>query len=119
MKKSLIWIGVGIIFLLAVLALRPVPVSRENSMPLEGTVDTAYLIDTKDLIIRISGDGRTFYINRASERDMDIPALVKEITGNRVMLHYARHWTPLDPFGRHKHVTEMRFGQKLLFTELD
>ena len=117
MKKN-IFLAVGGLFLvLAIFSFRPI--SKENSQTLKGIVRTVKLSSTNDLEITLTGDKRTFYINRATEKNLDIKQLSETLPTKTVTLLYADQWTVLDPLGSYRHVTELTVDKNLVFTELD
>lgn len=118
MKNAIIFLGAASLVVFVVLALRPVSLSKENSLELTGSVDTTYLNPTThDLVIRIVGEGRIFYVNRATDRNLDIPELIRELSSQQVTLWYSKQWTPMDPTGSIRHITQLVIGEKLVFTE--
>lgn len=55
-----------------------------------------------DINIRIDDEVR-YYINRSLELGLTEAGLKNKILGEEIIIHYADHWTPLDPndLGRH------------------
>jgi hypothetical protein len=119
MKKIILITISGLILVLFILSFRPISISRDNSASIIGVIDTVYLDTTKDLVLKISGDQRTFYINRATDEDLDIPLLVSTLPSKTATIFYADQWTVLDPFGSTRHITQLMADQNLIFTELE
>ena len=119
MKKIIKFTVIGVFLALVFLSFRPISISKDNSVPLIGVIDTAYLTTTKDLVLKISGDNRTYYINRATDKNLDIQQLIKNLPTKTANILYADHWTLLDPFGSLRHITQLTVDQDLVFTELN
>ena len=119
MKKIILIVVSGLILVLFILSFRPISISRDNSVSLIGVIDTVYLDTTKDLVLKISGDHRTFYINRATDKDLDIPLLVRTLPSKTATIFYSDQWTLLDPFSETRHITQITADQNLIYTELE
>ena len=70
-----------------------------------------------DVFIKLKDHSRNYYINRGTERGLDINHAKDVALHRRVHIYYARHWTPLDPFGMNKHVTKLVLGSEVLYDE--
>lgn len=119
MKKIILSTACGIFLVLVIVSFRPISISKENSQTLKGVIRTVNLSTTKDLEITLTGDKRTFYINRATDKNLDIQKLVDNLPSKTVTLLYADQWTILDPLGSYRHITEMTVDKDLIFTELN
>ncbi len=118
MKKIFRYIAITVLAVLIVLCFRPVAASKSDSVLLQGQVSSVSFNETNhDLNIRIAGDDRFFYINRAQEHGLDIQKVIDRIKDRRITLLYADHWTPLDPFSSTRHITEIAINDSLVFSE--
>ena len=104
---------------LLLLSLRPISISTNNCQHLMAVVKSVHLTTSNDVEITIMGDNRTFYINRAPDKKLDIPWLISHLPTQSVSLLYAQQWTILDPLSRYRHLCAMSVGNDVLFSELD
>jgi hypothetical protein len=107
-------------FLFFILALRPiVNPTLEKSELVTGTLIGIKAIDTPggDVHLKLAEDDRRFYINRGVENGISPATWKKDLTGQTISLYYARHWTPLDPFGSIKHITRVVANEEVLYSE--
>ena len=116
-KWLLILLGVLLVF--SYFTLRPVPiVSEEKALVTSGIVRDVFSAGTQDIVFELQDDHRLFYINRGSDRGLDIEALQELLIGNKVILKYPKYWTPIDWKGEVRHVSKLEFGNQILFNEL-
>lgn len=92
-----------IVFL--VLALRPVNTDEANREIITGTVEQIYDISSGDIIFKLQDKPTEYYINRGKQQGLFTDELRADLLNIEVKIEYADHWTPLDPRGRHKHIT--------------
>lgn len=91
------------------------PVSSKVALRVIKTVEDVTLEGGKDdIVIRLIDDDHIFYINRAANR-INIDTLRDKILGKEIELYYAKHWTPLDPLGKHKAVLQLKMGNKIVY----
>src|SRR5690554_4016286 len=109
MKKKPIVLTLGIVLLLVLAGMSLIPIS--NPTPLEDseiTTGKVELIVEKggmfDIQIHINNDDRIYYVNRGAENGLDPNEMNNELAGSEIEIHYADHWTPLDLFGKTKHI---------------
>lgn len=116
-KWLLILLGVLLVF--SYFTLRPVPiVSEEKALVTSGIVRDVFSAGTQDIVFELQDDHRLFYINRGSDRGLDIEQLQELLIGNKVILKYPKYWTPIDWKGEVRHVSKLEFGNQILFNEL-
>ena len=110
----------GLIFVaLVVLALRPVPISNEKDcLWLTGTVGEVYEAGFKDVVFKLQGLDKKFYINRGLERGLDLEKLRADLTNQEIDIIYPKYWTPLDPGNSIRHVSKIKHDGKTVFTEI-
>lgn len=107
------------ILLLSILILRPVPIVEESdALVVSGTVSGIFEGGEKDIVIRIKGDTRFFYINRGLENGLDIPDLKAQLMYKNVTIKYPEYWTPLDWNSKTRHVSKLESDGIVLFNEL-
>lgn len=116
-KWLLILLGVLLVF--SYFILRPVPiVSEEKALVTSGVVRDVFSAGTQDIVFELQDDHRLFYINRGSDRGLDIEQLQELLIGNKIILKYPKYWTPIDWKGEVRHVSKLEFGNQILFNEL-
>src|SRR5687767_4884199 len=105
MKKILFYTLLALVAVILALSLRITSTSKDDAIFIKGIVDsTFYMPENHDLMIWLRGDKRTFYINRALEKGIDVKIFPKELEGKIIMIAYADQWTALDPFESFRHV---------------
>ena len=105
---------------LGVLVLRPVPIPEEKEcLSLNGTVSQIYAGGANDLVIKLKGVDREFYVNRGLERGLDLKMLQAELTNKQIVIKYPKYWTPLNPDNSVRHISKIEFDGRIIFTELD
>lgn len=122
--KRSIFKGIAILFsvsfiTLIVLILRPITTLYiDDCIEVTGTVNYIKAYDkSKDIHIRI-GDGGRYYINQGLERGLTEIDLISTIMSKEVTIHYADHWTPLDPKRIGRHVARVTYGEEVLYDEI-
>ena len=117
-SRTLILIGF-FLFITAILILRPVPIVVEDkALVIKGVVLTVHEGGDKDVVIRLIGDSRIYYINRGLQYGLELDKLKKQLIGRKVVMKYPKYWTPLDWNDRIKHISKLEASGKVLFNEL-
>jgi hypothetical protein len=114
MKTFLIILGV--FFVLLVPTFTPVDTSKDNSVTVTGIVSEVSEGGYKDAVFDLVGYRERFYINRALVCRFDMDEL-KTLKGHKVTLMYAKHWSLLSPFYPGRHITQLRIGARVLYSE--
>lgn len=118
MKKQILPIVVIGTFLFLAFSLRPVDKSKNNSITIEGKVELIEENEGKgDIHIVLANNQVYYYINRGKQKGLNAYLLHETLQGKKVTLSFANHFTPLDPFNTHKHVTELIWKEKVLYSE--
>ena len=116
-KYWVILIGV-VVFLLGILILRPVPIPDEKDcLIVRGTVIEITEVGVKDVVFRLAGQDRTFYVNRGLERGLELEKLRAELMDKEITIKYSKYWTPLG--NSSKHISKIEFSERTIFTEID
>jgi hypothetical protein len=110
---------IAVAFLLAgVLILRPVPIPDEKDcLIVNGKVIEINEAGTKDVVFRLAGQDRTFYMNRGLERGLELRKLRAELVDKEITIKYPKYWTPLG--NSSKHISKIKSSGRTIFTELD
>ena len=104
--------------LLAVLALtfRPVPnPSPGNTLKTNGTIEELSISSDDDLIIKLRGDDRLYYIDEGLKDGRSLSTLRGELSGKSVEIYYVKYWTPLDPLSKLKHISKVDVNETTLY----
>lgn len=111
----------GIIFVgFAILAFRPVPMPEEKDcLSVKGTVSDIYEGGVKDVVFKLRGNNKIYYINRGLERGFNLKELKTELTDQEIIIKYPDYWTPLDPKSSSIHISKIEHEGRTLFSELD
>lgn len=114
MRKILIAF-ITILLFLGSLALRPI--NHQRTLTITGVVKS---VKTKggegDIQLRLYQDKHIYHMNRAMDKGIDIHDLSEQILNQTIELHYAKHWTPLDPRGKIRPVSVIRCNGKEVFS---
>lgn len=114
-------IMIGLLFLaLAVIIFRPVPIPEEKDcLIVKGTVIDLYEAGTKDVVFKLHGEDRIFYVNRGLERGLDLEVLKSELINKEITIKYPKYWTPLDPGNSIRHTSKIESAGQTIFSEID
>lgn len=114
------WIVVAAVFFAGVLILRPVPIpdDEKDCLRVSGTVRAIYEAGVKDVVFKLKGVDRAFYINRGLERGLDVKKLKADLMNKEVVMLYPKYWTPLDPFNSVRHISKLEWNGQTVFTEV-
>jgi len=108
-----------LIFILAVLIFRPVPIVSENKAISEsGIVKEIYSNKGNDVIFVMENTERRFYINRGLENGLELNNLKAKLIGNAIVVKYPKYWTPLDWNNSVRHISKVEFNDEIVFNEL-
>ena len=118
--KAKHWIVlIGVLFLLlGILILRPVPIPDEKDcLIVKGTVIEINEDGVKDVVFRLEGQERTFYVNRGLERGLELEKLRTELIDQEITIKYPNYWTPLG--NSSKHISKIESSGRTIFAEID
>jgi hypothetical protein len=106
------------VLLIVILALvfRPVPhPSPENTIRANGTIEEVSMAGNDDLIIKLRGDDRLYFIEEGLKHGRSLSSIQVELSGKAVEIYYVKYWTPLDPMSRLKHISKVDINQTTLY----
>lgn len=120
LKKILSLFSLFIILAFALLALRPLPqASLENCAKHTGIVaDVTKGGGEADITIHLKDDKNNYYINRGTESGLSIPTLKEQLVNKNAELLTIKHWTPVDPTSRTKHIAKITVDSTVLYSEI-
>lgn len=118
-KYILVLLGISLFILLA-MVFRPIlPATIKHSIAVNGEV---VWIEERggpaDITLKIKDDKHTYYINRGAENGVNAKQFHNLLKGQNITIHYADHWTPLDPNGVMRHITRVTFDNQILYNEI-
>ncbi len=118
-KYSLVYFVLLFCLVFVILALRPITtLHMSHCISTSGIVQSIIAHEgSKDINIRIDDEGR-YYINRGLELGLTEAGLKNKILGEEIIIHYADHWTPLDPSGLGRHVSRVSYGNEIIFNKI-
>jgi hypothetical protein len=118
-RNWIILTGLGFLGLV-ILIFRPVPIPDEKDcLTLKGIVSEVYEAGVKDVVFKLQGIDREFYVNRGLERGLDLKKLRADLTNKEIVIKYPKYWTPLNPSNSVRHISKIEYGGRTVFTELD
>ncbi len=118
MRKKIILGLIALFFVAAIAIFRPVPIVTEDKALVEtGVVAMIKEGGVKDVVIRLEGNKRVFYINRGLENGLNLDELKEKLIGNEITVKYPKYWTPLDWNDRIKHISKVEIGDEVIFDE--
>lgn len=98
------------------LIFRPVPnPSPENTIKTNGTIEEVSIAGDDDLIIKLRGDDRLYYIDEGLKDGRSLTALRGELAGKSAEIHYVKFWTPLDPLSKLKHISKVDVNETTFY----
>jgi hypothetical protein len=121
MKTGNWTILIGLVFIAVGISIfRPVPIPAEKDcLSLKGTVREVYEGGVNDVVFRLQGLDKEFYINRGLERGLDLKKLRADLTNKEIVIKYPEYWTPLDPGNSLRHISKIECEGMTVFTEID
>ena len=120
MRAKNLMIISGLIFIaLGLMIFRPVPIPNEKDcLSLKGTVVEIYEAGVNDIVFKLEGLDKEFYVNRGLERGLDLAELRSQMTNKEILIKYPKYWTPLDPGNSTRHISKIECDGRIIFTEL-
>ncbi|NND06531.1 MAG: hypothetical protein HKN87_09130 [Saprospiraceae bacterium] len=121
MKKFKFYMIIGFFALLWLFTLGINPIAKSTLE--ESDLVTGVLISIEerggpgDVFIRIKDSSKNYYINRGTERGINVIQTNADALDKVVDIYYARHWSLLDPFDGNKHVTKLVCGGQVLYNK--
>lgn len=109
-----------LIIALLYLVFRPIPVSRENSIVIHSTVDKVMKGSENNIIFELDNAGGIFYINHGLQKGLNPDTLQKELQNREVSVLYLKSnfFSGFSPVKGTKYITELKLGDKVIYSEL-
>lgn len=90
--------------------------TADNTYVVSGQISQVKPGGRNDVVIRLKGDDRIYYINRGLERGIELGSFANKLQGQQVKLQVIeRAWTPLDPYHRLAPVASVARGVDPIF----
>ena len=107
-KYSLVYFVLLFCLVFVILALRPITTLHMSHCISKSRIVQSIIAHegSTDINIRID-DEVQYYINRGLELGLTEACLKNKILGEEIIIHYADHWTPLDPNGLVRHLSRV------------
>lgn len=118
--KPVIIIFTVLIIALLYLAFRPIPVSRDNSIVINTTVDKVSEGSEDNIILKLNNVSGIFYINHGLQKGLDLDTLQKELQNHEVSVLYLKSnfFSGFSPVKGTKYITELKLGERVIYSEL-
>lgn len=118
-KSGIILFPVLIIALLF-LVFRPIPVSRDNSIVINTTVDKVNKGSEDNIIFKLNNVSGIFYINHGLQKGLNLDTLQAELVNREVRVLYLKSnfFSGFSPVKGTKYITELKLGDKVIYSEL-
>lgn len=118
------WILVPLLAVVAFFTFRPVPILPADECAVAvGRITSIEEGSSHDVVFRLAGDDRIYYINRGLEQGLSLDALRSELLGRDVTLSYPEHWSlfgfvgaVVGAAGSH-HVSKLETVERVVFDE--
>ena len=118
--KKIILVFLSVFSLLfIVLAMSPIPkATSANCIEVMGKVEKIDEAGTNDVTFQLENDDAIYYINRGLEKGLTLEDLQEELLNREISLHYVKHWSPLDPNNKTRHIAKLEIGEELIYNEM-
>lgn len=118
-KPGIILFTVLIIALLF-LVFRPIPISRDNSIAINTTIDKVNKGSEDNVIFKLNNASGIFYINHGLQKGLDLDTLQKQLLNREVSILYLKSnfFSGFSPVKGTKYVTELKLGDQVIYSEL-
>jgi hypothetical protein len=118
-KPGIIIFTVLIIALLY-LVFRPIPVSRDNSIAINTTIDKVSEGSEDNIILKLNNTSGIFYINHGLQKGLNLDTLQQELQNREVSVLYLKSnfFSGFSPVKGTKYITELKLGNKVIYSEL-
>jgi hypothetical protein len=114
--KKLLWMATVVAFpFLGIIAIQllkiPVPLEKD-CLVVSGTVTDIYEAGDRDVVFRLEGQTKTFYVNRGLALGLDLHTLQTTLLNKQILIKYPEHFTGAG------HISKIEADGKTIFTEL-
>lgn len=118
-KKSIYFSLIIILCVLVVLSLRPLPAATLNNCEsYNGLITEVREGNGGDIVIKMEND-KGYYINRGTERGLSIADLENKLKNKQAEILTINRWSLLNISGRTNHISRIRLGDNIIFSEIN
>lgn len=119
-QKILVTFSSAILVIAGLISFIPISNSTlENSVKLKGEIlEFKEEGGPNDVFVYVKNDSHRYYINRGMEKGLIPNDLNKRFAYKEITIHYAKHWTFLDPFGKNRHITRLTKNETVIYNEI-
>lgn len=109
-----------LIIALFFLVFRPIPVSRDNSIVINTTIDKVSQGSEDNIILKLNNTSGIFYINHGLKKGLNLDTLQKELQNREVSVLYLKSnfFSGFSPVKGTKYITELKLGDRVIYSEL-
>src|SRR5688572_22830499 len=119
--RSNVVIAGGLILLVAIMfaTLRPARSPSDNVwLTKEGVVTEMYETAFKDLVLKLQGDEKTFYIDGAFDQGIDLAQLKDKLMYKPVVIQYPDQLNPLQTDETRHYISRLEMDGEIIYKEL-
>ena len=119
--KTKYWIIILTLFFgLTILIVQPdLTPKEEDCLIAKGIVTEIYEGGINDVVFKLKGQDKIYYINRGLEAGFNLKQLRADLSGKEAVIKYPKYWTPLDPFNSSKHISKIESEGRTVYSEVD
>lgn len=109
-----------LVFIFLAASFRPLPkASLKNSEIIKAKlIDIGESEGDFDIGLRLENDENFYYINRGLENGVNLEALQESLLNQEVEVFYIKHFTPIDPKQRSRHISRIKVGNQIVYDEI-
>lgn len=102
------------------LVFRPISVTRDNSIVFNTLVYKVSEGSEKNVILKLDNGSGTYYINHGLRKGLNLETLQKQLVNQKVTVLYLKSSfvSGFSPVADTKYITELRLGDKVIYSEL-
>ena len=118
--KFEILIFLGLIITALFFIFNPISVTRDNSIVFNTMVYKVSEGSENNVILRLENGSGTYYINHGLQKGLNLDTLEKQLVNQQVTVLYLKSSfvSGFSPVASTKYITEVRLGEKVIYTEL-
>jgi hypothetical protein len=119
-RKITVIVFALVIFSGIFLVLRPIPLTRENSIALRATVSKVTEGPEDNVILKLENSRGIYFINHGLARGLSLDTLQKQLVNREVSVLYLKPspLAALSPVTDIRHITELSMAGQVIYTEL-
>ena len=118
--KFEILIFLGLIITALFFTFSPISVTRDNSIVFNTMVYKVSEGSENNVILKLDNGSGIYYINHGLQKGLNLDTLQKQLVNQQVTVLYLKSSlvSGFSPVASTKYITEVRLGEKVIYTEL-